>query len=184
MTSFYTDAELKELGIKSYGTNVMISRKCCIYSPQLLSIGNNVRIDDFCILSGNISIGNFVHISAYCALHGSKGIEIRSHSGCSARTTIYSAIDDFSGNFLIGPMHPELLTNVQGGKVIIDEFAQIGANCVIFPNLTIGEGAAIGAMSLVRESVEPWTINVGIPSHIIKPRSKKCKDLVSELSNL
>lgn len=183
MNSFYTYDELKALGIKSYGENVLISRRCSIYSPQLLTIGNNVRIDDFCILSGNISIGDFVHISAFCALHGSNGIDIRSHSGCSARTTIYSAIDDFSGNFLIGPMHPDFLTNVQGGKVIIEEFAQVGANCVIFPNLTIGEGAAIGALSLVRESIKPWTINAGIPARVLKERSKKCKKLVSMLPN-
>lgn len=178
MNSFYTREELASLGLKSYGKNVLISKKCSIYTPQNVHIGNNVRIDDFCILSGTITLGDCVHVSAYSALYGSQGIVFRNHSGCSARTTIYSAMDDFSGEYLIGPMHPEYLTNVKGGEVIISEFVQIGANCVVFPNLTIGEGAVIGAMSLVRESVAPWTINVGIPLRVIKQRSNKCKNLL------
>lgn len=180
MTSFYTVEELALLGLRSYGCNVLISKKCSIYTPEKVTIGNNVRIDDFCILSGEISLGNYVHISAYSALYGSQGIEFRDHSGCSARTTIYSAMDDFSGEYLIGPMHPSNLTNIHGGKVIIDEFVQIGVNCVIFPNLTVGEGAVVGALSLVRESVEPWTINVGIPLRVIKKRNDKCKYLLNQ----
>lgn len=177
-STFYNREELAQLGLHSYGENVCISRKCSIFSPEKISIGNNVRVDDFCILSGRIILHNNIHISAYSALYGGFGIEFLDHSGCSARTTIYSAMDDFSGDYLIGPMHPNNLTNVQGGKVVVGEFVQIGANCVVFPNLTIGEGAVIGAMSLVRESVKPWTVNVGIPLRVIKKRNNKCKYLL------
>lgn len=179
--TFYSRKELAKLGLNSYGENVYISRKCSIFSPEKISIGNNVRIDDFCILSGEITLHNNIHISAYSALYGSLKIEFLDNSGCSARTTIYSAMDDFSGDYLIGPMQPSKLTNVKGGKVKVCEFVQIGANCVVFPNLTIGEGAVIGAMSLVRESVEPWTVNVGIPLRIIKKRNDKCKYLTNNI---
>ena len=54
MNSFYTENELKQIGFKRIGENVLISRKASIYQPELIEIGNNVRIDDFCILSGNI----------------------------------------------------------------------------------------------------------------------------------
>ena len=64
MTSFYSEEELKSLGLKHYGKNVLISRKCSIYSAESISIGNHVRIDDFCILSGEITIGDYCHISA------------------------------------------------------------------------------------------------------------------------
>ncbi|HBS76832.1 MAG TPA: galactoside O-acetyltransferase, partial [Alphaproteobacteria bacterium] len=56
-SNFYSDTELQELGLKSYGKNVLISRKCSIYGAHNISVGDNVRIDDFCILSGNITIG-------------------------------------------------------------------------------------------------------------------------------
>ena len=62
MNSFYSDEELKKIRFKSLGENVLISKKASIYSPEKIIIGNNVRIDDFCILSGNIQIGNHVHI--------------------------------------------------------------------------------------------------------------------------
>ena len=135
MDSFYNLQELSNIGFRSYGENVKISRKCSIYTPELISIGDNVRIDDFCILSGNIKFGNNIHISAYCALYGSQGIVFHDYSGCSARSTIYSAMDDFSGDYMIGPVYPDSMTNVQGGKAIDRQFVQIGAHCLVFPNL-------------------------------------------------
>ena len=172
MSSFYSNTELASLGLKSYGTNVLISKKCSIYSSENISVGNNVRIDDFCILSGNITIGNNVHISAYSALYGVKGIVFKDHSGCSARTTIYSAMDDFSGDYLIGPVSPEESTNVTGGKVIIGEFVQLGAHCLVFPNVTIQDGSVVGALSLVTKDIPEWSIYAGIPAKKLRDRSK------------
>ena len=81
-------------------------------------------------------------------------------------------MDDFSGEYLIGPIHPIGTTNVTGGKVTIERFSQIGANCIVFPNITIGEGCAIGAFSLIRNNLEPWGIYFGIPAKKQKERSK------------
>ena len=180
MSSFYSEIELAELGLKSYGTNVLISKKCSIYAPQKVSLGNNVRIDDFCILSGNITLGNNVHISAYSALYGAEGIEFQNYSGCSARTTIYSAMDDFSGDFLIGPMNPEGTTNVKGGKVTICRFVQLGAHCLVFPNVTIHEGAVVGALSLVTKDIPGWSICVGIPAKKLRERRNGLLNLIYE----
>ena len=128
-----------------------------------MSIGNNVRIDDFAILTGHITIGNNVHISAFVALYGAYGIEFEDYTGISAESTVYSAMDDFGGDYLVGPIHPEGTTNVTGGKVTIRRFAQIGAHTLIFPNLTIEEGCMIGACSMVRYSTNPWGIYYGMP---------------------
>ncbi|EAO54015.1 O-acetyltransferase (cell wall biosynthesis) [Bacillus thuringiensis serovar israelensis ATCC 35646] len=64
MNSFYSQEELKKIGFLSVGKNVLISKKASIYNPGAISIGNHVRIDDFCILSGKITIGSYSHISA------------------------------------------------------------------------------------------------------------------------
>lgn len=177
MNSFYTREELGALGLKSYGNNVLISRKVSIYSPSKISIGNNVRIDDYCLLSGEITLGNNIHISAYSALYGAMGIEFKNNSGCSARTTIYSAMDDFSGDYLIGPMQPENKTHVTGGKVTIGEYVQLGAHCLVFPNLTIGTGSVVGALSLVTKDIPEWGIYVGIPAKFLRERSKNLVSL-------
>lgn len=179
MTSFYTEDELVALGLKSYGTNVLISRKCSIYGAQNIEIGDNVRIDDFCILSGKIKLGSHIHISAYVALYGAEGIELEDYTGISPRTTIYSAMDDFSGNYLIGPIHDESKTNVTGAPVKVHRFAHIGANTVIYPGIDIPEGTVIGAMSMVsRSNLEPWSIYVGVPVYKIKDRVNNLLKLI------
>lgn len=171
--SFYTDNELKDIGFKEVGKNVLISRKASIYGSQHISIGDNTRIDDFCILSGNISIGSNVHISAYCALYGAKaGIILKDYSGLSARCTLYAETDDFDGTALVGPMveiqHRKLIV----GCIEIEKYVQVGAGCVILPKVNIGEGASIGSMSLINKSLEPWSIYIGIPARKLRDRSK------------
>lgn len=178
MSSFYSVDELNTLGLKSFGTDVLISRKCSIYSPENITIGNNVRIDDFCILSGNITLGSNIHISAYSALYGAMGIVMEDYTGVSPRSTIFSAMDDFSGEFLIGPVHPIEFTNVQGGEVILRKFSQLGANTIVFPSIEIGEGAVTGSMTLVNKTLDPWTVNVGIPVKKIKERKENLKCLI------
>ena len=111
MSSFYTEEELVNLGLKSYGENVKLSRFAKLYSPQTIIIGNNVRIDDFCILSGRITIGSNIHISAYVALYGGYGIELEDYSGISPRTSVFSAMDDFSGDFFIITLPPVTLVS-------------------------------------------------------------------------
>jgi galactoside O-acetyltransferase len=175
--SFYSESELKALGLKTIGEKVLISRKTSIYNPNCVSIGNNVRIDDFCILSGNITIGSNVHISAYVALYGKMGIEFQDYTGISPKSTIFSAMDDFSGKHLIGPIHQDSQISVTGGKVTIERFAQIGAHCVIFPNLTIGEGSVIGAMGLVLQNVPKWGIYIGQPVRFLKERKNDLQKL-------
>jgi galactoside O-acetyltransferase len=171
-TSFYNKTELAKLGLKSYGRNVLISREASFYGAGNIVLGDSVRIDDFCILSGKITIGSFVHISAYAALYGSKGIKIKDFSGISPRVTIFSATDNFNGKYLIGPLVPSKYTNVTGGKVVINKFVQIGAGSVIMPKVSIGEGAAVGALSFVNRKIKAWTINAGIPVKFIKHRDK------------
>ncbi len=172
-SSFYSDAELVGMGFGHLGKGCKISRFARFYGIGNISIGNNVRIDDFCILSGHITIGSNIHISAFVALYGAKGIVIEDYSGVSPHSTIYSAMDDFSGNYLVGPIHPEEFTNVTGGTVTLKRCVQIGCNSVVFPNVTIGEGSIVGAYTLVRYSLEPWCMYVGIPARKLKERSKE-----------
>jgi len=177
MDSFYSTDELKKIGIKSFGNNVLISRKCSIYGAKNISIGNNVRIDDFCILSGNIKIGNYVHISAFCALYGRFGIEIGDFCGISARSTLLSATDDFSGEYMISPMVKEEHINLKTGLIKMKNYTQIGANSIIMPKITLHEGAVCGAFSFVNKDLENWTIYKGIPARKFKNRSLNAKKI-------
>jgi galactoside O-acetyltransferase len=173
MNSFYSEEELAQIGLKTYGENVLISRNASIYGAENISIGNNVRIDDFCILSGKISIGNYVHIAAYCGLFsGTEGIVMEDFSGLSSRVTIYAASDDYSGDVLTNPTVPDEYKKIVGGQVTICRHVIIGASCVILPGVTLAEGSAFGSMSLINKNSNEWTIHAGIPCKAVKPRSK------------
>lgn len=178
MSSFYTETELVSIGFKKIGKNVLISRKASFYGANKMTIGSNVRIDDFCILSGNVTLGSHIHIAAYSALYGLHGIEMEDYTGLSPRCTIFSATDDFGGNYLISPMVDESLTNVTGGKVLIKRYSQIGASTIIMPNITIEEGVAVGSMSFVNKSLAEWSIYAGIPAKKIKDRYKGLLKLI------
>ncbi len=172
-TSFYTEVELKELGLKSIGSNVLISRKTSFYSPENISIGNNVRIDDFCILSGNITIKNNIHISAYSALYGGGEIVMEDYSGISPRCTLLSATDDFSGAYMVGACVEMKYRNVIKGTISIGKYAQIGAGSLVMPNVEVGEGVAVGAMSFVNCNLPEWSVCYGMPARKIRCREKK-----------
>ena len=94
------------------------------------------------------------------------------YTGLSPRCTVFSASDDFSGDFLISPMAPLEQTNVKGGLVVVKKYSQIGAGSIIMPDLEIGEGVAVGAMSYVNKSLPEWKIYAGIPVRKIKERKR------------
>jgi len=106
--SFYSQSELSRLGLKSYGLNVLISRNAVLYQPELLEIGNNVRIDGFTTISGKVVLGDYIHIAQFCGLYGgNEGIFMEDFSGLSSRIVIYATSDDYSGKSLTNPAVPE-----------------------------------------------------------------------------
>lgn len=80
-------------------------------------------------------------------------------------------------------MISEEFRNVYGGSVIIGNYVQIGAGSIVFPDINIRDGGYVGAMTLINESLEPWTIYAGIPARILKKRSKKMIELASKYSD-
>ena len=158
-TSFYSEKELKKFGFKNIGENVLISKKASFYGEQNISFANNIRIDDFCILSGKIKIGNYVHIAAGSVLIGSnKGITFDDFAGCSHYVCIYAVTDTYSGYCLTNPTIPNNYRKVIQGTVYIEKYVIIGAGSIILPSVRIREGAAIGALSLVDKSTDAWKI--------------------------
>lgn len=181
MTSFYDEEDLKKLGFQSYGKNIKISRKASIYGAENISLGNNIRIDDFCILSGKIVLGNYIHIAAYSALYGGKdGIYVDDFANVSSRVTVYSISDDYSGETMTNPLIPDEYKNVQSEAVHIGKHAIIGSTSVILPGVTIAEGSSFGAFSFIQRDSEAWSINTGSPFRKIKDRSRNLLKLENQ----
>lgn len=171
--SFYSMEELKDMGFKSIGADLSISKKASFYGVENISIGSHVRIDDFCILSGEISIGDYIHIAAYSALYGSDaGIQINEFANISSRVCIYAVTGDYSGESMTSPMIPDEYKNLQKAPVYIGRHAIIGSGSVILPGSEIGEGCAVGSLSLIKNALDAWWIYAGIPAKKLKERSK------------
>ena len=173
MNSFLTVEQLSLIGLKYYGSNVLISKHCVIYNPQNISIGHDVRIDDFVIISGGsgITIGNYVHIATHSGLWGGGVITIGDFVNISSGCKIYSESDDFSGETLVGPMIPKMYkTNMNIKPVYINKHVVIGANSVVLPGVTLDVGCAIGCGSVVNKSCDAWTIHAGTPIRYLKDR--------------
>lgn len=176
--AFLSQECIASIGFKFLGANVKISDKCSIYNPELISINDNSRIDDFCLLSGNITIGKNVHIAAYCNLAGGElGIEMEDFSGLAYGCHVFTQSDDYSGASMTNPTIPKKYKNETFKKVLISKHVIIGTASIILPGVQIAEGCSVGAMSMLTKSTKPWGIYFGIPAKRIKERKKDIIEL-------
>ena len=186
-TSFYSNEELNEIGFKKIGKNVLISRNACIYGASRMVIGDNVRIDDFCILSGKIELGSHVHIAVHsCIFAGETGVKINDFAGVSSRSAIYAESDDYSGEYLTNPTVDEDVRKVICGRVDLGRHVLLGTGTTVLPGVTIGEGTAVGCMSLVNKPLDSWGIYAGVPCRLKKERAKSlliCEKELAEKEN-
>lgn len=169
----YTKKELLALGFKAVGNNCLISKKASFYGAERIALGNSVRIDDFCVLSageGGIELGNYIHIAVYSSLIGKGKMTLHDYVNISSRVSIYSSNDDYSGATMTNPMVDSEFTNVESAPVTLGKHVIVGSGSVILPNVTIAEGAAVAALSLVVNDVAPFSIVGGTPARFLKAR--------------
>ena len=180
---YLSEPELEKT-FRKCGSNVRISRLCRIYGGSDMEIGDNVRIDDFAVLSGAMRLGNRIHIAVACCLFGGSDapITMDDFSGLSSRVSVYAKSDDYSGESLTNPMVPAEFKAVEAVPVVIGRHAIVGAGSVLLPGTHLAEGTAIGALSLVKGHTEPFTIYAGNPLRKLKPRSRHLLQLEQRLT--
>ncbi len=146
-----------------------------IITPEVISIGDSVIIDDFVFIMGGerTIIGSFVHIGAFTSIAGGGEFIMEDFSGLSGGVRIYTGNEDYAGGCLTNPTVPFPYRVASRSFVHIHKHAIVGANSVILPGVVIGEGVAIGANSLVKKDCEPWTTYFGSPAKPIGARPKE-----------
>lgn len=178
--SYYREEELQSFGFRSLGEGILLSRKASVYGAKNISIGSQVRIDDFCVLSageGGIFLGNYIHLGVYSSIIGGGPVTLEDFVNISSRVSIYSSNDDYSGAAMTNPMVPSAYTNIQSAAVRLCRHAIVGSGSVILPGVTIGEGVAIGALSLVNQDCLPFGIYAGVPARRTKERKTDLLEL-------
>lgn len=116
-----------------------------LYSPETYARCIGVKIGDHCLIDTRnwpsepylITIGDHVQITY--------GVSIYTHGGGNAIRERHPNFDVF-------------------GKVVIEDWAYIGAHSQIMPGVTIGKGALVAAGSVVTKSVSPHTVVGGNPA--------------------
>lgn len=163
------------MGFAAVGENVQISDRASFYGISRITLGNHVRIDDFCVLSagdGGIIIGNYVHVAVFSSLIGKGKITLSDFCNLSSRVSVYSSNDDYSGAALTNPTVPTEYTGVTHADVWLGRHVIIGSGSVVLPGVTLEEGVAVGALSLVNRDCKAFGIYAGNPARRIKDRKR------------
>ena len=176
--AFLSREQLFSMGFQHLGDNVRISDKASIYDPARISIGSHSRIDDFCVLSGRVSIGRNVHVAVFSNIAGGvEGVMLEDFAGLAYGCHVLSQSDDYSGLTMTNPTVPAKYKSETKKAVRIGRHCIVGAKSIVLPGVILAEGSAVGAMSMVTKSTEPWAIYFGIPAKRLKTRKRKLLDL-------
>ena len=142
---YNTPEQIVELFSKLTGTQVDKTFRC--FPPFYTDCGKNIKI------------GKNVFINACCRFQDQGGIEIGDGSLIGHNTTIATLNHDFN---------PDKRANLHPSPVKIGKNVWIGSDSTILPGVEIGDGAVIGAGSVVTKSVPANSIAVGSPARVIK----------------
>jgi acetyltransferase-like isoleucine patch superfamily enzyme len=148
--------------LRSLGKNVIIGKTVRIRNPENVSIGDNVIIDDFTYISGEVNIGDYVHIAPGCVLSASAAsISMGPLSGLSAGCKVYAGSSNYVNCGLDMPTIPkEHQFNVIMEDVVIEAFGLIGAAGIILPGVHVPQGTAVAAGITLRKKtpLKPWHV--------------------------
>jgi galactoside O-acetyltransferase len=159
-------SKLKKLGV---GANVYPLAK--IVRPEVVEIGDHSAIDDFVFINGGqgVQIGKHVHLASFVSVIGGGRFAADDYSAVSCGSRIVTGTNLMDGH--MSASAPRELQSLDTGSVVLERDAFMGSNCVIHPNIRMGEGSVLGSNSLLLEDAEPWGIYVGSPAKKIGERA-------------
>lgn len=154
------------------GKKVQIFYFALILNPEVISLADYVRIDDYARIEGGdgLNIGRYVHICSFASIYGGGRAEIGDFCGITQGARLITGTEKPSG--VMTAAAPRHLRNPMTGYIHMEPHSFVGANAVILPNTKIGEGAVVAAGAVVTKDAPPWTIVAGNPARIIKKRDK------------
>jgi acetyltransferase-like isoleucine patch superfamily enzyme len=175
------------------GRNVTFGQNVVLRHPHKIRIGNNVVIDDQCLLdakgdsnrgisigdgvfigrntilsckNGDIELGNGANIGFNCEIFSASRVAVGPSVLMAAYSYVIGGDHDFSN-----PEKPVLDQGRMSAGVTIGRGVWMGAGAKILDGVAIGEHAVIGAASVVRENVEAHAIAVGVPARVVSSRT-------------
>jgi acetyltransferase-like isoleucine patch superfamily enzyme len=178
---------------KSMGRGATIGRNVTFRGPGRISLGDNVCIDDNCVVDargpqafvtiGNgvfvgrnttircrgesLSIGDETDIGCNCLIATDACLEIGRDVLVSAYTYV-AAGGSHRYDDKTKPISKQGFVRKGGSR--IGNGVWIGAHSLILDGVTVGDGAIIGAFSMVNESIPAMAIAHGVPARVKRSR--------------
>ena len=136
-----------------------------------VALGNNVKIYDFvnlygCAIGDNTKVGAFVEIQKGVKI--GKNCKIETHTFICEGVTIEDDVLVGHNVTFINDRYPKVSGNWKLEKTLVKKGVSIGSSSTILCGITIGEGAMVGAGSVVTKNVKENTTIVGNPAKEIK----------------
>ncbi|MHB1346012.1 MAG: DapH/DapD/GlmU-related protein [Candidatus Humimicrobiaceae bacterium] len=177
---------------KKIGKGVVFGRNVTIRHPNRIIIGDNVLIDENCMLdakgieNNGIVIKNGTYIGRNTILSCKDGDIILDENvnigfNCEVQSSSYVSIGKntllAAYVYIIAGDHAhepdeQSLDLVQGTSkgIIIGDNCWLGAKSTVLDGINIGNDTIIGASAVVNKDVAPFSVAVGIPAKVIKNR--------------
>ena len=177
----------------SCGRNVVFGQNVVLRHPHKIHIGNNVVIDDHCLVdakgesnrgirigsgvfvgrntilsckNGDIDIADGANIGFNCEIFSASHVSIGASVLMAAYTYVIGGDHDFSD-----PSKTVLAQGRRSSGVTIGDGAWTGAGAKILDGVAVGAHAVIGAGAVVRVDVPPGAVAVGVPARIVSTRN-------------
>jgi acetyltransferase-like isoleucine patch superfamily enzyme len=179
--------------LKKVGKGLIIGRSVVFRHPKKIEIGNNVTIDDYCLIdargsgdegivledevivnrncclnakTGSIKLGKRTSLGSYSSITAMERVEfgeaVLTGGGCYFSSGSYSFSD---------PREAIMDQNIYSkGEIRIGAKSYFGARASVVGGVEIGEGAVIGACSLVMKNVASGSVVGGVPAKVLKTR--------------
>jgi acetyltransferase-like isoleucine patch superfamily enzyme len=178
MTPHLNEHDGRRFNFRACGEDVRIYEWVRILDADRISVGSHVIVDDFVFLDGggSLTIGSHVHIASYVGIIGGGSVVLEDFVGLATGTRLVSGTDIMDGSGLTGPTIPDRWRAVHRGSIHIGRHAVLGANVVVHPDVTIGEGTIVGSQSLVNRDLPPWSICFGVPARVVRERERATVD--------
>ena len=159
------------------GKDVRIYNLAKIINPQFACIDDHAIILDFTFIDAKESfkLGKYSCITWHCLIEGWANVSIGDRCFIGPGTKILGSTYEFNGYYTCEHL-PEGTHDTRFGDITICNDAYIGANSVVMPGVTIGEGALVGSNAFVNKDLEPWGIYVGTPCKKIGERQRPTEE--------
>ena len=116
---------------------------------------------------GLIEIGEGTTVNAFTTIYGAGGVSVGRQVSIASHVAIVAAMKNYRD--------PTIPIKQQGARtegITIEDDVWLGAHVVVLDGVRIGRGAVVGAGSVVREDVPPYSVVVGVPAAVVGKRSE------------